>query len=218
MTTSRASKSRSFAPEREAAQGIARNAVAQVAKTRRLRLKPKRSNGFNTPAGMRSVCPKIFRALAHEMGGPCPPLPQPCKHGRGPLGGPDQEQEQEQRQGQSNRAGAGSAGAGSGAGAAGDMGKGRTAQASTSPVQPRLDCGARFATAQPARPSFRDLDCGVRSARRALPFSPARASAAGRGSAARPSLSPDQGVPSAARPCPCRRAALAASGGVRSMR
>lgn len=63
-------------------------------KTRRRRLKAKPGAALNTPAGMRSVCPKLLGALAHEMGGPCPPLPHPpVPVGRGPLGGPQNQRD-----------------------------------------------------------------------------------------------------------------------------
>ena len=90
------------ARNRDSARDCAR-AVAQVEKTPRLRPKPKRSNGFDTPAGMRSVCPSPTGALAHRPqavnGRPMSALPHPpVPVGRGPLAALESPAEQEQRE------------------------------------------------------------------------------------------------------------------------
>ena len=123
---------------------------AYKSENRRRRLKPAPALARDTPAGMRSVCPKhwgLSPRSGRPMSGLSPALapsavPAPGdpwaapitsrtrarKPGRTQSPSQSQEDQRARRRSQSD-----------------DMGS-RTAQASTSPVQPQLDCGARFAT------------------------------------------------------------------------
>ena len=159
------------------------------------------------------VCAQNHRALAHAVGGPCPALaPAPLRGAGDPWARPDYRQSREAKAGarlSSQGRSRSPAQEQEQAAATWAAGSGSRASQQHGPAV-RLDCGARFAAAR--RPSV-ILIAGYDLRPQGVAVLARRAS--GRQAVcSRPQAvgSPDQGVPSAVRPCPAPGRAAASAG------